>query len=118
MSIGMQVQQLARKLDLSPASISALEKREADGTITLNSLRNLANGLDSELVYALVPRRNLEKTVTDQARALATEIATGVAHSMRLEEQGVSKKTTNDQIEELARQILSDAPARIWERHS
>lgn len=115
-ALGMQVQQLAERLGVSPAAITAFEKREADGTINIRSLRKLAEALESDLVYSIVPRQNLEKTVTDRAKKLASELMTEVAHSMRLEDQAVGKRVTREQTNELAQRILAESPERIWDQ--
>jgi len=48
---------LARRMGLSCAALSAFERREVAGTITLKALAACAAALDCDLVYALVPRQ-------------------------------------------------------------
>jgi predicted DNA-binding mobile mystery protein A len=69
-----------------------LEKREADDRITLKSLRAVANALDCDLVYALVPRADsMQQLIEDRARAEAKKHVLGVEHSMALEDQAVGR---------------------------
>src|SRR6185312_7982343 len=49
---------VAKKMGVSQQSYVKLEKREAQGTISLQSLEQLAKALDCELIYALVPENN------------------------------------------------------------
>src|ERR1700677_4610919 len=53
---GMTLKELGAKLDSFPQVVAALEKSEAADRITLKKLRQAANALECELVYALVPR--------------------------------------------------------------
>lgn len=55
-SSGVSAGKLGRILGVSRQLPLQFEKAEADDTITLKSLRNVANALDCDLVYALVPR--------------------------------------------------------------
>lgn len=47
---------IAKKMGISQQSYVNLEKREAEGTVTLKSLEHLARALDCDLIYALVPK--------------------------------------------------------------
>ena len=66
------------------------EKSETEYRITLNSLRQVADALGCDLVYALVPKRG---TLHDLAESRATEEASAdvlaVEHTMALENQAV-----------------------------
>jgi len=65
--LGMSAAAFARRLGMSPAGVRKLEGAEASYTITLASLRKLAQALDCELQYALVPRTSLVQHVKDRA---------------------------------------------------
>ncbi len=49
----------AKKMNISPQSLSKLEQSEARGTISLNSLKVAAAALECELVYAIIPKRRV-----------------------------------------------------------
>jgi predicted DNA-binding mobile mystery protein A len=69
-----------------------MEKGEAEDRITLKSLRAVANALDCDLVYALVPRADsMQGLIENRARAEAQKHVTGVEHSMALENQAVGR---------------------------
>jgi predicted DNA-binding mobile mystery protein A len=53
---GMQGKVLARKMRVSPARISVLEKDELRGAVTLQMMQKTAEALDCTFVYALVPK--------------------------------------------------------------
>jgi ACT domain-containing protein len=64
------------------------EKAESEDRITLKSLRVLAQALDCDLVYGLVPRAgSLEELVDKRARAQAEANVIAIEHSMALENQ-------------------------------
>jgi predicted DNA-binding mobile mystery protein A len=104
-SLGMTTIALARRLRIAQQSVVKLQNSERAGTITLASLRRAAEALDADLVYAIVPRKKLRDTISARAREIAQERIAPVAHSLRLEAQGLSEKQLGDQIEELARDL-------------
>ena len=53
---GVQGQELARKMRVSPARISVLEKDELRGAVTLRMMQKTAEALDCTFVYAFVPK--------------------------------------------------------------
>jgi predicted DNA-binding mobile mystery protein A len=55
-TMGVSTGELGRSLGTSRQLPLQFEKAEADDSITLKSLRRVADALDCELVYALVPR--------------------------------------------------------------
>jgi predicted DNA-binding mobile mystery protein A len=88
--IGVSANELGRKLGGSRQLVLQQERAEADDRITLKSLRMLANALDCDLVYALVPRADsMQALIEDRARAQAKKDVLGVEHSMALEGQAV-----------------------------
>lgn len=89
-AIGVSSADLARRMGTSRQLSLQQEKAEAEDRITLKSLRTLANALDCDLVYALVPRAgSLEELMKDRARIQARKSVLGVEHTMALEGQAV-----------------------------
>lgn len=91
-ALGMTGSQLAKRLGIAQNSLSALEKREIEGRLTLNKLREMANAMECDLVYSFIPRKPIEDIVTDQARRKAQKSITQSNTHMSLENQ---KVTTN-----------------------
>ena len=60
-SIGMTMAQLAARTGVSQSRITRIEAAEVNSAITLRTLRNIAEGMNCELVYALVPHGSLDK---------------------------------------------------------
>lgn len=94
--------------------VRKLESAEAQQVITLASLRKLANALDCELVYAMVPRKPLAEQLQDQALAVASEQLRSVSHSMALEDQAVKGRQQLDQRELLAQELLDGPRRALW----
>jgi len=113
-ALGMSAAAFARRLGMSPAGVRKLEKAEADDAITLASLRKLAQALDCELQYALVPRTSLEQRLQDRATEVARERIRPVSHSMSLEDQLVKGSLSDVQIELLAKEILDGSRRALW----
>lgn len=89
-ALGVSSGELARRLHTSRQLPLQLEKSEAEDRITLRSLRTVADALDCDLVYALVPRAgSLERSIEARARAEAEKRVLAVEHSMALEDQAV-----------------------------
>lgn len=112
-ALGLSAAALGRRMKLAQQSVVQLEENEKNGTITLASLRRAAEALDAELIYAVVPRRNLRDTISERAKELAKQRVAPVAQSMQLEAQGISEKELSERITELARE-LEQRPRELW----
>ena len=114
-ALGMSQRQLAERMGVSKTTVNSAERNETRGTIRLDSLTALANGLDCELVYALVPRRSLQATLSNRAEEMARRLVDSVSSSMELEEQGVGDEEKQRQIEDLAADLLRDRTRAFWD---
>jgi predicted DNA-binding mobile mystery protein A len=97
----MTAEDLAGRLGVTQPSLTRLEKSERAGNIRLDTLTRVADALECDVVYALVPRRPLDEMVTEQARRRASERVGQVAHSMALEDQAVGDVKTATRIDDL-----------------
>lgn len=115
-ALGMSSKQLAVRLGVSPPRITALEKSEVDETLTLASLRRTAEALDCAFVYSFVPKGSFEEVLQTRARRIAADIIGKVDHTMRLEAQNLQSDKLNEEIENLAAQILREQHKIIWDK--
>ena len=115
-ALGMSSKQLAARLGVSAPRITALEKSEVEETLTLGSLRRAAEALDCALVYSFVPKGSFEEVLQNRARRIAADIIDKVDHTMRLEAQNLQSDTLNEEIENLAAQILREQHKIIWDK--
>lgn len=115
-SLGMSLEQLAAKLQISKQSVQALEKREQEMGITLQSLRDVATAMELDLVYALVPKdESLEDLIDRKAAVLAKEIVMRTSQTMVLEDQKNSPKRLQQAIRERQNEIIQTMPRALWD---
>ena len=91
-ALGVPAREVAQKLGGSVQLVLQQERAEAEDRITLKSLRKIANALDCDLVYGLVPRRgSLQSLMQSRARAEATHNVLEAEHTMLLENQAAGR---------------------------
>jgi hypothetical protein len=78
----------------------------------MNSLRRLAEGLNCELVYVLVPRETLASTYDAAARTVALRDLARISHSMALEDQAVNDPAEGKRLRRFIAEELD--PRDIW----
>ena len=114
-ALGMSSPQLAVRLCVSKSQVSQMERMEIDDRITLKQLRRVADTLDCDLVYALVPRKPIDKMIHERAKYKADCLVSKTDEQMKLEAQQLS----NDQLQEQARyetdRLVKEMPRDLWE---
>ena len=102
---GITVREMAKRLRKAPSVAAHLEGSEAEYRITLGRLREAADALGCQLVYALVPKSgSLQELGEQRARTKAAENVRAVEHSMALEDQAVGG--IEDKIDEETSRLL------------
>jgi predicted DNA-binding mobile mystery protein A len=114
-ALGMTTRQLAERLGVKQPRIVKIEKAEMDGSITLKSLRDAANALGCDLVYAVVPRKSIRDVLEERATTKAREALGPVFHNMALEAQSPTDDVQNELLKEQIRDMLAGRPSRLWE---
>jgi predicted DNA-binding mobile mystery protein A len=115
-TLGMSLEQLGKKLSITKSSVRAIEQREADGSITINSLREAAKALDMELIYGFVPiDQTLHHLIDRKAENLARKIVTRTSQSMKLENQENSADRIEKAIRERKEEIIREMPKALWD---
>ena len=113
-TLGMTTAQLASRLGVARQAVAKFERNEAAGKITLESLTRVAEALECRVTYAVVPVKPLAEMRRARALALADALTKPVAHSMKLEAQGISDKETRRQREQLAEELLRGSSRKLW----
>lgn len=115
-ALGISLQQLGNKRSVSKQSILDIERREREGTITLNALRDIGKAMDLELVYGFVPKDgNLNAYIERKARELAKEIVLRSSNTMKLEDQENSNERILKAIEERTEELIKKQPKILWD---
>ena len=115
-ALKMSLRQLGNRLRISPQSVKEIEVREANGTITLNSLRDVANAMDLKLVYGFVSKHeSLEQMIEKRANELAIEIVMRTNATMTLEDQQNSKERIEQAVAHKTAEIKFEMPKFLWD---
>jgi predicted DNA-binding mobile mystery protein A len=115
-ALQMSLRQLSAKITITPQSLKDMESREVAGTITLNTLRDVANAMDLHLVYGFVSKHeSLEQMIEKRAKELAKEIVLRTNNTMILEDQQNSKERIEKAIAQKTAEIKHEMPKYLWD---
>lgn len=106
--------ELAAILQINQKSLHALEISETQKKIRLESLEKVANALDCDLVYALVPRDTLHGHYRERARQIVTANIKSIENTMELENQAM--KFSQEYIEKEIDDLIAGDYVR-WRRN-
>lgn len=112
-ALGMTSRQLAGRLNISQPAVAQLERSEANGAIKLDTLRRVADALECDLIYVLVPRASLDEIVQTRARVVARRDIATVNRTMRLEEQGLTIEQLERRVDDYAAKLI--VAGRLWD---
>ena len=112
-SIKMSLRQLGERLHITPQGVRDLEKREKEGAITINTLKEVGRVLDMDLVYGFISRHNsLEDMIEERAREIAEEV---VLKTMQLDNPRKSDNDIKKAIKQKTFEISSKMPSDLWD---
>lgn len=115
-ALKMSLRQLAERMNMTPQSVSEIEQRESNETITLKTLREVAHAMDMKLVYGFVPENgSIEKMIEKRAVEIATKIVMRTSNTMKLEHQENSKTRIEKNIRIKAKEITDTMPKYLWD---
>ena len=112
--LGMTATHLAGRLGVTTSTVTRLETSEADDTISLGTLRRVAEALECEVRYALVPKQSLEDTLKARALAMALRQMAPISHTMALEAQATSAEAKEEQTRALVEALRAGSPRKLW----
>lgn len=108
--LGMTTTQLAKKLEISQPRIVAMEKNEKN--IKISTMERIADALNCDFSYSIVPRENIDDIIYNQARRKAQKILNKVNKNMGLENQLAQ---TDDLLKDIIEELLDGNISRIWD---
>jgi predicted DNA-binding mobile mystery protein A len=113
-ALSLPTAQLAKLMGIKQPSALAMEKREQDKAITLETLEKIANAMGCDLVYAFVPKSSLEDFVEQKRNMLVDQIMKKTHLTMSLENQGLNRQDLKDQKTLLLEDLKSRSMKHIW----
>ena len=115
-TLNMTMAQLGTTLNITRQGVKRIEDSEASGTITLNSLKDVAIAMDLKLVYALVPKDGtIDHLIQLKAEKLAKKIVLRTNQHMKLDDQGIGDEKIAETIKELAYEIKREMKKSLWD---
>ena len=115
-ALGMSMEQLGKKMGITKQGIKDLERREADGAISLNNLNEAAKAFGLKLTYGFsAPNKSLEKMVNERALEVARKIVARTNVNMDLENQANSKSRLRKAVKDRAAEILDKNAKCLWD---
>ena len=115
-TFNMTMAQLGSKLKITRQGVKRIEESEANGTITINSLKDVANALEMKFVYGFIPKEgSIENLINLKAEKLARKIVLRTNQNMKLENQGISEDKINASIIDLANEIKREMRKSLWD---
>jgi predicted DNA-binding mobile mystery protein A len=114
-ALGMTLAHVGKRLAMAPKNVSDMERREALGTASIETLRRAADALNCDLVYFFVPKTSFSGCVELQAEKAARRVLQAVGHTMKLESQGVNRTEVEAQVQDMARAMARDTDSRMWD---
>jgi len=113
-ALGMSSYVLADRFGCSRVNITSMEQREKKKTISLETLEQAAQAMNCKLVYCFVPTEPISILREKQARSIAKKRIEFINHSMKLEQQGLSKKQLKYQEDDLVQELLEGSSKKLW----
>lgn len=116
-ALGMTARQLANRLDVAQQAVSRIEKEEPAGSVTIKTMRRIAESLDCRFVYGFVPRTSLEETVARQAKKVAIKRLIQASQTMNLENQALTRIENEQALSNLVDELIRTLPSTFWNSH-
>ncbi len=113
--LGQSLTQLAKRLGVTKQTLRQLEESEKKGTITVRTLTRAAEALGCRVKMILVPERPLDELLKRQALEQASRIICRTELHMNLEKQGTDRSYQEQQVQELADELVRTLDRRLWD---
>ncbi|MCB9094910.1 MAG: mobile mystery protein A [Halobacteriovoraceae bacterium] len=99
-ALGMSSKALAKRAGISANTMSEAERAEISDSISLKRLKHLADSMNCDVVYYLLPREPIREMIEKRARHLAEQKLRNVAVHMDIEDQAVGKEFIEERLQE------------------
>lgn len=109
----MSSKALAKKLSISPSAVTEIEKAEITETLSIKRLRKIADELNCDLVYYLLPREDIKLSIEKRARHIALKRVMEANLHMDIEDQALREEFLKEQIDDLTHQLKYSK--KLWD---
>jgi predicted DNA-binding mobile mystery protein A len=113
-ALGMSKTQLAKRVGITRPSLDELESNELKETITFASMRKIADALECDVQYILVPRKSLEQMIAERAMEKASTKLGRINQSQALEASALKAASLSGAVVDLATEYEVNRPADLW----
>ena len=109
--LNMTLKRLADRVGVSIATVAQAERGEAAEKVTIGTLKAMARAMECELVYAFIPKKDIDELLKKQALEKAKRILSTADTHMTLENQRV-EQSVQDRLERLVKKLLDTGD--VW----
>jgi predicted DNA-binding mobile mystery protein A len=113
-ALGMTAKQLADRLSVAQQAVARIERDELTGSVTIKTMRRVAEGIDCVFVCGFVPCSSLEITLRKRAQQLAAKRLAQASQTMTLEDQALSAKENEKVLSEMVEELVDTLPSNLW----
>ncbi len=115
-TINISEEQFSDRLKLNRGGIFSLERSEKDGSISIDTLSEVAEALEMKLIYAIIPKDGtLDQFISRKAKTLATQIVLDSDPTIKIDRNGEYAEDVVESIESLATDIKRELRKSLWE---
>lgn len=114
-ALGMTLKQLSRRAGKNYQAIQQIEKGELNGTTTLKTMQDVAQAMNCQFVYALIPNKPIEEMIDAQATRKTEALMKDVAHTMLLEDQALDESEIKTVIHMVKENLQETHRSSIWD---
>lgn len=115
-TLNMTMAQLGTKLGITRQGVKKIEESEAKGTVTINTMKEVAAALEMKFVYSMVPKDGtIDELIQKKAEELAQRIVLRTNQNMKLEDQGIGDQKITETILDLANEIKREVKRSLWD---
>ena len=111
--LGMTTTQLAKRIGVSQPRVFAMEKNEKN--IKISTMERIADALDCDFVYAIVPREKFDDIIYKQAQKKAKKILTKFNKNMELKNQFDEKDVLDTILKDIVKDLLYKNARKLWD---
>jgi predicted DNA-binding mobile mystery protein A len=107
---------LSKRLGGHRSTAFYLENSEINGSITLKKMQQTAEAMGCRFIYGIVPPKgkSIDDLINQQAEKVARSVVDKTSVHMMLEDQLLSPKLKQKEIERLKVELLAQMPRDFW----